>query len=203
MIFSDCLNDIAGPRNAPSPSFEGLLPAIEQQARRAFRKARPAHREELVADVIARAFALFRRLLERGLDGLIYVSALARFAIRQVLDGRRLGSRQSVRDVLSIAAQRKQGFRVAPLQEDKDYAWDEILADPRANPADVAICRIDFGTWLARLSHLKRHVAERLSAGDTTNEAAQYFRVSPGRISQLRRELRDDWTVFQGQTAAL
>jgi hypothetical protein len=36
-----------------------------------------------------------------------------------------------------------------------------------------------------------------LAAGYSTAEAAERFRLSPGRISQLRREYQDAWEVFQ------
>lgn len=40
-----------------------------------------------------------------------------------------------------------------------------------------------------------------LAEGETTSVAAAKFRVSLGRIriSQLRRELRDDWERFHGE----
>jgi hypothetical protein len=37
-----------------------------------------------------------------------------------------------------------------------------------------------------------------LAAGEATRAVAKQFRLSDGRISQVRRELADSWLVFQG-----
>ena len=79
---------------------------------------------------------------------------------------------------------------------------EQLLADRRATPADLAVCKLDFCAWLRRLSPVKRRVATRLAVGDTTSEVALRFQVSLSRISQLRRELEADWQAFQAQAAA-
>jgi hypothetical protein len=103
-----------------------------------------------------------------------------------------------VQDVLSPLAQRRKKFAVEPIKEINSRAeWEELLEDSRATPADIAACRIDFRRWLCELQEFKRRVALRLAAGDSTNEAAHHFQLSAARISQLRRELCDNWTAFQ------
>ena len=186
-----------------APTFEVLLPTIERMARRAFRFRPSDICRELVAEVIARAYVMYRRLVDRGRVALAYSTALARFAIRQVKSGRRLGSPQNVRDLLAEVRPATRASQVVRWSRPEPRGWEEVIADPRASPADIAICRVDFSDWLNRLGRLKRAVAERLASGDTTSEAAHHFRVSPGRISQLRRELHADWAEFQGACAAL
>jgi hypothetical protein len=44
-----------------------------------------------------------------------------------------------------------------------------------------------------------RQIAERLSLGHSTAQVARQFGVSPGRISQIRRELHDSWVQFAGE----
>jgi hypothetical protein len=76
--------------------------------------------------------------------------------------------------------------------------WREILVeDRRVGPADTAASRIDFADWLASLSHIMRCIAENLSVGETTNTVARRFRLTSGRVSQMRRELRRGWDDFQ------
>jgi hypothetical protein len=58
--------------------------------------------------------------------------------------------------------------------------------------------RIDFGDWLRALGVRRRRIAETLAEGETTSVTAAKFGVSLGRISQLRRELHDDWERFHG-----
>ena len=65
-------------------------------------------------------------------------------------------------------------------------------------PGHIARTRIDFSDWLASLKRRDRRVAEFLANGESTTAAAQRFKVSAGRISQLRRELAASWTRFIG-----
>jgi hypothetical protein len=59
------------------------------------------------------------------------------------------------------------------------------------------MARIDFGDWLAGLPRRQRRIAELLATSESTSEAAETFRVSRGRVSQIRRELEDSWDAFQ------
>jgi hypothetical protein len=40
-----------------------------------------------------------------------------------------------------------------------------------------------------------------LATGEATKTAARKFHVTPGRISQLRREFQDSWQEYQGEPA--
>jgi len=55
--------------------------------------------------------------------------------------------------------------------------------------------------WFDLLKPRMRRLAKFLAAGETTSVAASKFKVSRGRISQLRRELRDAWLKFQNEPA--
>jgi hypothetical protein len=183
------------------PDFLEMLPRIRRCASFAFRHARRAVREELLAEVVANAFAAFRRLVERGKAALAHATVLAKFAVRQVRVGRRVGSKLSALDVLSQHAQRNKGFSVESLGESNPHSpWQELVVEKSgASPAELAGLRIDFAEWLQRLDQFRRRVALRLVAGDTTKEAARYFQISAARISQLRQELRQNWNAFHGE----
>ncbi|MEA1949813.1 MAG: hypothetical protein U9N87_00395, partial [Planctomycetota bacterium] len=75
------------------------------------------------------------------------------------------------------------------------------VEDRSATPADVAASRIDFAAWLRSLSGRYRKIATALATGETTAKVAKMFRLSRGRVSQLRRELKESWQVFQGADA--
>ena len=181
------------------PEFLPMLPAIRRAASFAFRHVRRVLREDLIAEVIANAFAAFRRLVARGKAALAYPTVLAKFAVRQVCEGRRLGSRTSGRDILSPSAQRRFGFSVQPFSQfSSERQWQELVVEDRhVSPAEVAALRIDFATWLKRLKRSQRQMALRLVAGDTTTELASRLGLSMGRISQLRKALRRSWEEFQ------
>jgi hypothetical protein len=186
-----------------SQAFERILPAIKRFASYAFRHFPKWRRMELVADVVASAYTAFVRLVERGLQCLTYPSALAKYAVRRVRAGRRVGESQNVNDLLSPVAQRTKGFTVERLPNAITHCgWNELTFDRRANPCDIAAVRIDLNYWLRRLTRTKRLVALRLAIGETTSEVAQRFGLSNGRVSQLRRELLDDWNAFQAVPAA-
>ena len=186
--------------------FMAMVPAIRRRAEHGFRKLPPDQREEMVQEVIANCFATYARLVERGSEDLAYPSALARFAVAQVRQGRQVGTRLNVLDVSSQYAQRRKGFRVERLDQFDSTGdeWKEVLIeDRRATPADVAASRIDFAVWLGRMSSLRRKIAKCLATGESTCGAAQRFSVSPGRISQLRHEFKASWLAFHGEPVAI
>jgi hypothetical protein len=184
--------------------FLELLPQIRTQARLAFRNEPPELREELIAEAIANCFVAFVRLMDRGLDDVIYPTPLAKFAIKQVRSGRKVGSQLNVNDVSSNYAQKAKGFVLEDLDrfDQQRGEWREILIEDRhAGPAETAASRIDVGEWLQSLPKRTRQVAETLATGEMTKKAAKKHGVSSGRISQMRRELMDNWQAFQGELA--
>jgi hypothetical protein len=179
--------------------FLEMLPQIRLQARHAFRNQLPSRRQELIGEVVANCWVAYIRLIERGLHDVIYPSPLARFAVKQVRDGRRVGTRLNVLDVSSKHCQRAKGFKMERLDvlNDSGNAWREIVVeDKRSGPDLIAATRIDFGAWLKSLPRMKRQIAKFLATGETTSATARRFRVSRGRVSQLRRELMDAWELF-------
>jgi hypothetical protein len=143
-------------------------------------------------------------LLRVILDGKIpdaFPSTLARFGVCQTKAGRKVSGKLNVRDVLSDYCQHKKQLLVERLDryDTEEQAWAEILVDDKhVGPADTAIVRIDFSTWLQILPRRLRTIAAFLATGETTTAASKRFRLSQGRISQIRRQLLDAWQKFQG-----
>ena len=184
--------------------FLSLLPAIQEQARFAFRKENPERRQELTAEVTANCWTAFVRLVERGLLEVVYPTPLAQYAIKQVRDGRRVGAKLNVRDVSSEYCQARKRITVERLDhfDERNGEWNEVLIEDRhAGPAETATARIDIADWFARLPRHKRRIAQTLAMGEATKRTARRFRVTPGRISQMRRELQQAWQEFQGGPA--
>jgi hypothetical protein len=182
--------------------FLQLLPAIRRHATIAFRHLNREQRDEATAEVIANALSAFVRLVELGKIQVAYASALARFGVAQFHAGRRVGTKTNTRDVTSPAAQRKHGYTVDRLDrfDGCEGQWKEtIVEDRRAGPAQTAAFRLDYPQWLARLSARDRQIAVHLAEGERTKNIARRFGLTPGRISQLRAELADDWTKFHGE----
>jgi hypothetical protein len=193
--------------SAPSwhPIFLKMLPTICRYARFAFRHLGPEAREEAVQDVIANAMIAFIRLFDRGKLELAYPTVLARYGIAQFRCGRRVGSRINIRDVCSPFAAAMKGIHIERLDhfDDEEQAWKEILVpDDHASPAELAASRIDFPVWLRTLSPRDKKLAMRLAVGESTGKVARLFRITAGRVSQVRRELRDAWLRFHGEGSA-
>ncbi|MGE0605940.1 MAG: hypothetical protein AB7O62_02360 [Pirellulales bacterium] len=187
-------------------AFLVMLPTIVQQLRVAFRHLRDEAREEAVTEGLANACSAYQRLARQGRTHLAFPSALARFAATQVRDGRLVGSGQNSRDVLSRRAQRRKQFQVERLDrfENEENEWLEaVVEDPHTSVFEQVCFRVDFPDWLNRLTPRNRRVAEFLALSHSTSAAARHFRISPGRVSQIRRELYVSWQEFCGETNGL
>ena len=194
------------PASSPVPTWHArflvMLPAITRYASIAFRNLRPESKSEAVQEVIANSFVAFRRLHELDKLDVAYPSVLARYGVAQVRDGRQVGTKLNTNDVSSPYAQQRKGFRVVRLDRHSQVEgfWRESLVeDRRTGPAETAIMRVDFAEWLKQLPERRRQIAEALGNGETTGSVAERFNISPGRISQIRRELNANWTAFHGQ----
>jgi hypothetical protein len=212
---------MAAPTPTPSPShlntaFLSILPRIELHALVYFRWIRcPQRKADAVAETVAISWNWFVRLVERGKDPLSFPVMLASYAARAVRCGRRLCGQEKGKDALSSLAQQRHGFFVASLLhsvasryeerysqvhgQTKQDALEECLRDNTQTPVPDQVCfRIDFPDWLTTLTPRKRQIVRAMSDNERTLDLSQRFGLSPGRISQLRRELRDDWWRFWG-----
>ena len=181
--------------------FLKLLPDIQRHVRLCFRHLDPDAREEAVQEAIANAMVAYTRLAAFGKESVAYASPLARYAVGQYLDGRRVTG-QNIRDVLSALCQRVKGIVVQRLDyfDEETGEWQELIVEDRhATPAEVASVRIDFQDWLRTLPRRERSVALKLATGETTSGVAKLFQITAGRVSQLRRELHARWCEFQGE----
>jgi hypothetical protein len=181
------------------PFLMSVLPQVLTVARFQFRRLAPTEREEATAEATATALRMFVRAQQRGKDSASVTYRIAQFAVRRVKIGRTMGSRTNSRDVLSRFARNLRGFVLESLDDRSETdGWQGLLIESRrTNPADMAAARLDVADWLGRLSPRHRQIAETLAAGHDTGTVAQQFGLSPGRISQLRKEFHASWCQFQ------
>jgi len=183
--------------------FLQFLPTIREQAEYAFRRVPFEAREELVQEVVAMAYRMFHRLAMKGKMKLAYPTPLAQFSIRNVRAGRRIGSPRNKHDVISRSVPARNGVAIKPLDRfnPRTGRWREVLVEDRtAGPAEIAAARIDWAAWLRSMSRRQRAIASLLARGETTGAVARKYRISAGRISQLRTWFRANWEQFHGQT---
>ena len=196
--------DAKVPDSSWHAGFLAMLPAITRQARVVFRELDPEAREEAVHHVLCNACLAYRRLVELSKVDLAFPSVLARYGVAQVRSGRNVGGQLRRRDVMSLQRSRS-GHAVERLDryDREEHVWQEVLVEDRhAGPEATAISRLDFGAWLGRLSPRHRRIAGLLALGESTTAAARRLRVTAGRVSQLRRQLQQDWLAFHGEPAA-
>ena len=189
----------------PYDDFVLLIPVIRNHARFSFRKKNPEEREELIEECLANAFRAYTRLIELGKEDMIYPTVLAKFAVKQVISGRRVGGCLNSDDILSRYAQLRRDITIKRLDryDPEEKIWKDAVVEDTETPIPEQVAfRVDFPTWLKLYQPSKRRVAEALALGYTTNEASKRFKVTAGRISQLRRDFERSWEAFQGEEEA-
>src|SRR5208282_4950435 len=73
-----------------------------------------------------------------------------------------------------------------------------VLHDTRTPVPEQAAFRIDFPEWLSTLTARERRIIAEMARNERTKDLSRRFQLSPGRISQLRREFHDAWRQFVG-----
>lgn len=216
-IVMSAVHSLPEDNSATEDGFLPVVQVVERHAKIVFRDLSPADREEAVAEAVAAAFISFRQLKARGIDAAKeFPSMIATFAAKHVRNGRHVGGHSSSRDVLSKLAQRRRGFKVEPLpiatrrpyddvygavngQRDMD-AYEERLAENRRTPVPEQVAfRIDFKQFVRSLSARDRRLARYLSLGHRAKDAARRFKMSAGRVTQLRQAWCRDWHLTNGE----
>jgi len=208
----------------PTPSIDDLhraflriVPRIELHGRVCFRGLKcPDTRADCICEMLALTWRWFLRLRELGRDPLQFPSALADFAARAVKAGRRLCGKHKGKDVMNPMAQRRHDFVVEPLPSSTCRSHEDRYANPHGQQAqdsfeerlrdntqtpvpEQVVFRLDFPAWVCSRSERDRRIIDDLLQGERTLDVADKHGLSPGRISQLRREFMQDWRTFCGE----
>ncbi len=173
-----------------------VLPIVERYARTVFSWCNPEERDERTAEAIASAFEGYASLVRRGRDKEVTAWSLAFIAARRVKSGRHVGSSQ---DKATDVMTKRNGFTVLRFGTMRDLPSElhEALVENTRSPVpEQAAFRIDFPVFLSRQSGKKRKVAALLAVGNRATDVARTVGVSPSRVTQVRRQLCQDWQVF-------
>ena len=191
------------PRSAGHDWFERHRPELTSRSR-AFTRRVPDHvREEAQAEILASIFQYVLRAERRGKLPALTPFTLVSFFGRAFCDGRRMtGSSRT--DVMSVATQRRRGFRVISLETvEPDASGDgfvrlaEVLADPKADrPLENTRRNVDYPEILdhagasRKVKRVFTFFCETASAGKQ-KDLARELGVSAPRVCQLKDELAD------------
>lgn len=169
-------------------SFTRYLPVMRRYARFAFQHLDADKREEAVSNTLALAWKHWHRLNERGrADEPGILKAVVWYAIRQTKAGRTCFSANKPRDPLALRSYGKANFE----------PWNPEDYVGRETPVPDAVSfRVDVPEFMDSLNERQRSLFVDLAQGMTTNDAASKYGVSPGRISQCRRELKTLFDQF-------
>jgi len=187
-------------------NFLTVMPTVQDHARFRFRHLPACHKAEAVSESIARACVDYAALARKRQLHRAFAGSLATYAVKAVGAGRRVGGHMTSRDVMSKLAQKRRGFVVGSITpaSQADGSWRDLLLESRrVSPADQAAFNVDFAEWLKTWPSRHRAIIKALASGGTTTELAMRFRVSLGRISQLRRQYEQSWAQFQGEVKTL
>jgi hypothetical protein len=117
--------------------------------------------------------------------------------------GRRVAGQERAKEVLSSLAQARHGFVVEKLPDCETLSTNpltEALVDNTKSPPDEQCAfRLDFPAWRLTRCYRDRMIIDRMMRGERTHDLSRQFGISPARVSQLRREFRDDWQRFCGE----
>jgi hypothetical protein len=188
------------PRRALQARFLTILPRLQTHGAVCFRHLRcPDQKAEAVAEMVALAWQWFVRLARQGTDAARFPSALAAYAARAVRSGRRLCGQEPAQEALSPWAQQRHHFTVGRLPDCDTVAtpYADALQDNTVSPIpDQVAFRLDFPAWLRTRTGRDRRLIAALALSERTSAVAVRFGLTPGRVSQLRREYREDWLRF-------
>jgi hypothetical protein len=193
--------------------FLVLLPKIETHGRIYFRYLRPHRKEEALQEMRSLAWMWFLRLAQRGKDVGEFLSTFNDFLVRAVSTGRRILGYEKAKDAMCARTQKRRGFKVESLPNDfrasyksiystvhgqqEHDTFEERLSDNSITPIpDQAAFRIDWPAWMQTQTERNRRIIDDLMAGECTLDVSRKHGLSPGRISQMRRQLHDDWQAF-------
>jgi hypothetical protein len=174
--------------------FVDMLPEIRKWVRLAFRQLNPEAREDAIEEGIIHSLLSYSRLHSKGRAEKANASSLAWYAVLAVKRGRPAVGRMNAKEPLSRYSHVSSGVRF----ERQNSEWiDKLVEDKRASVPDQVAAKLDVRAWFATLTKRMNQIAKDLAFGCSTNEVAQKYGVTAGRISQLRRMLEDSWAAFQ------
>lgn len=166
-------------------------------------------RDDMVAEGVGLCWKWFVKAQAQGKNPVEFPTALARFAARAVRAGRTVCGSQRAKEVLSAVARHRHGvvveyFGRGLCQCNKAChstpgsvccdPYEEYLCENCVTPVpEQVVFRIDWPLFVESLTERDRELMYFLGLGNSNQDAASEFGLSPGRVSQLRKEWAERW----------
>jgi len=104
---------------------------------------------------------------------------------------------------MSESAKHRRGFDVRRLPHEEQQ-WHDLLADDLSTsvPDQVAF-KLDWASFLNAHSPRDRHIMQLLSFGHAAKWVANKHKLSPARVTQLRKQWQKQWRAFVGDSEGI
>lgn len=181
--------------------FSSVLPRVERHARVVFRSVPCLDtREDKVQEVSGLCWKWVRKLDKLGKKWWTFVSQLATFACKAVKSGRKVTGCIKIKDVMNEINQARRGYCITKLPdistESSNPLSDALIDNTRTEVPEQVAFRCDFPTWVSGYGDRDRALMSDMALGHRTKDLARRYRLSEGRVSQLRRQFHDSWQHF-------
>jgi len=172
-----------------APTFESMLPVLTIRFRKAALSIKSyEERTDAVAEMVGIAFGMYVNLAKRGRTD-IFSSPIGEFAVKAFFSGRRVAG-MSATDVTSPRCKFLGRSTVV------NDGVGKCICRRTFKPSTIACFNIDFAAWKETLDERTRNLLTDILDGEITSCLARRYKISPARISQIRRELVESWYDF-------
>ena len=179
-----------------------ILPILNRTVPRVVNPTDSEDSEELVEDTIATAAEMLQSLEKAGRK--IPARSVAFYSIQRAKSGRR-AYQSGAADPLSPVFRTRNTSAIIPIDapissegEGAHRAMTDFIASGIEDPSETALRRIDWENFLGTLAGREKQILACIADGWRNMDIAKRFKVTPARITQLKREIADRIKAFMG-----
>lgn len=184
---------------------EEVIPRLRSAIPRVVKCVGAEDPQELVQDATVMAARMIDRVESQGKLGQITASNIAYYTIQHCKSGRRANGTSRV-DIMASATQLNGSSRLHSLNEVvaadecgfEIFELQDVISNDHEDPAAIAARKLDWDSFLARLSRIEKLVVKFLCAGKTLRDAARKVGVSEFTIQTHRRKIAVKILEFMG-----
>ena len=179
-----------------------ILPILSRTVPRVVNPTDCEDSEELIADTLATAAEMLQSLEKAGRK--IPARSVAFYSIQRAKSGRR-AYQSGAADPLSPVFRTRTPSAIipldAPISSEGEGAYrtmGDFIGAPTEDPSETALRRIDWESFLGTLATREKQILSCIADGWRNMDIAKRFKVTPARITQLKREIADRIKEFMG-----
>ena len=178
-----------------------ILPILSRTVPRVVNPSDCEDSEELVQDTLATAAEMLQSLEKAGRK--IPAKSVAFYSIQRAKSGRR-AYQSGASDPLSPVFRTRNTSAIvpidAPMQSEGEGSrtMSDFIGAPTEDPSETALRRIDWESFLGTLASREKQILSCIADGWRNMDIARRFKVTPARITQMKREIAERIKQFMG-----